>query len=286
MRVIPQAFQDELDSGASTLCWCWKIIRKDGVILGFTEHDSDLIFDGLTWSAGAGLIPGAIESAIGFAADTTMAAGALLQSGLSADDIDRGVYNQAAIEIWRVDWQETALRIGIWSGEIGDIKRGEHDFEAEIAGPARKLNRTFGRVFSKRCDAELADKRCTKDVSSAPFLRTALVTAISGQTQFSVAPLNAPETDWFADGTLKWLSGQNVGQRHRIAQYYQEIGEDTFTLEGAPLKPVAIGDDLEIIAGCNKSVDHCVGKFSNILNFRGCPFMPGNDALIAGPAQG
>ncbi|PHS29589.1 MAG: beta tubulin [Robiginitomaculum sp.] len=283
MRSIPQAFQASLDSGATTLCWCWKIIRNDGVVLGFTEHDSDLYFDNLLWSAGVGLNPGIIESAIGFASNTGMATGALTQSGISADDIDRGKYDQAKIEIWRVDWQNTAQRVGIWSGEIGDITRKEHAFEAEITGQARKLNRTFGRVFSKQCDAELGDNHCTKDISSASFTFQANVSQILNVTQFSVASLNAPENDWFSAGTITWIDGQNAGQTARISQYFQSGAEDVFTLAALPVKPIAVGDAMSVAAGCNKSLDHCSGKFSNVLHFRGCPFMPGNDSLIAGP---
>jgi uncharacterized phage protein (TIGR02218 family) len=285
MRSIPQAFQDKLGSGATTLCWCWKIIRKDGVVRGFTEHDSDLYFDNLLWSAGAGLNPGVIESAIGFAANTGMAAGALTQSGITADDIDRGKYDQAKIEIWRVDWLDTAQRVGIWSGEIGDITRKEHAFEAEIAGPARKLGRSFGRVFSKRCDAELGDSRCTKDISTAAFTFQANVLQVLDETQFSVASLNAPKNDWFSAGTITWVDGQNAGLTARISQYFQSGAEDVFTLGALPVKPIAIGDAMSIVAGCNKSLNHCTGKFANVLHFRGCPFMPGNDSLIAGPVQ-
>lgn len=282
MRTIPQPFQDKLDSGTTTFCWCWKIIRKDGVMLGFTEHDTDLFFDNLVWSAGAGLTPGIIESAIGFTSDSGLANGALSQSGISADDIDTGKYDQAEIEIWRVDWQDTTLKVGVWSGEIGQITRKEHGFEAEIAGPARKLNRSFGRVFSKRCDAELGDSRCTKDISVSPFVQQTVVTRIVGEAQFGVDALNAPDVDWFSEGTMMWIDGANAGQVQRISQYFRNGSEDIFTLSELPGRPVMVGNTVSVVAGCNKTLDHCSVKFSNILNFRGCPFMPGNDSIIAG----
>ncbi len=285
MRAIPQGLQDKLDGGATTLCWCWKIIRNDGVVLGFTEHDSDLQFDNLVWSASAGLNPGVIENAVGFTSDSGLASGALTLSGISADDIDLGKYNQAEIEVWRVDWQDTTLRVGIWSGEIGDITRTEHGFEAEIAGSARKLGRSFGRVFSKLCDAELGDARCTKDVSASPFSRSTNVTRLVGSAQFAVASLNTAQPDWFSEGIVQWIDGQNVGQSQRISQYFQNGVEDVFTLAELPVRPIVIGDAMTVVSGCNKSIDHCIDKFSNILNFRGCPFMPGNDSIIAGPTE-
>jgi uncharacterized phage protein (TIGR02218 family) len=38
-----------------------------------------------------------------------------------------------------------------------------------------------------------------------------------------------------------------------------------------------------VTAGCDKSFATCKAKFSNPTNFRGYPYMPGNDAVIAYP---
>jgi len=40
-----------LETGFTTVCRCWSILRTDGVKLGFTDHDVDLVFDGLTYRA-------------------------------------------------------------------------------------------------------------------------------------------------------------------------------------------------------------------------------------------
>jgi len=140
-------------------------------------------------------------------------------------------------------------------------------------------------VFSKRCDAELGDSRCTKDISTAASTFQANVLQVLDEAQFSVVSLNAPQNDWFSAGTITWIDGQNAGLTARISQYFQNGAEDVFTLAALPIKPIAVGDVMSIAAGCNKSLDHCTMKFSNVLHFRGCPFMPGNDSLIAGPVQ-
>lgn len=48
MKTLDPALQDHLDGGATTLAWCWKVTRRDGMVLGFTEHDRALNFDGTT----------------------------------------------------------------------------------------------------------------------------------------------------------------------------------------------------------------------------------------------
>jgi hypothetical protein len=55
MRPIPADLQAKLNSGVTTLCRCWRMVRRDGVALGFTDHDEDVTLDGLVCRAGTGL---------------------------------------------------------------------------------------------------------------------------------------------------------------------------------------------------------------------------------------
>lgn len=54
MLDIPPSLQSKLDQDVTTLCHCWRVRRKDGVILGFTDHDVDIVFNGVVFLAGAG----------------------------------------------------------------------------------------------------------------------------------------------------------------------------------------------------------------------------------------
>ena len=45
----------------------------------------------------------------------------------------------------------------------------------------------------------------------------------------------------------------------------------------------AVGDSFVIRAGCDKQLATCKAKFGNVANYRGFPFMPGND-FVAGYA--
>jgi hypothetical protein len=38
MKTIPPALQVYLDSGTTTLAWCWRITRADGISLGNPPH--------------------------------------------------------------------------------------------------------------------------------------------------------------------------------------------------------------------------------------------------------
>ena len=43
---------------------------------------------------------------------------------------------------------------------------------------------------------------------------------------------------------------------------------------------IAGGDQFTIVAGCDRTHTTCRDKFSNILNFRGEPYIPGQDFVL------
>jgi uncharacterized phage protein (TIGR02218 family) len=45
-------------------------------------------------------------------------------------------------------------------------------------------------------------------------------------------------------------------------------------------KTIQAGDTFNAIAGCDKTKQTCIGKFSNIINFRGEPDVPGMDKML------
>ena len=54
MKSLSPALQAHLDDGTTTLAWCWRITRPDGVALGFTDHDRMLAFDGTEFEPESG----------------------------------------------------------------------------------------------------------------------------------------------------------------------------------------------------------------------------------------
>jgi len=55
MKTLSPGLQAHLDAGTTTLAWCWRISRADGVALGFTDHDRALAFDGTEFEPESGL---------------------------------------------------------------------------------------------------------------------------------------------------------------------------------------------------------------------------------------
>lgn len=83
--------------------------------------------------------------------------------------------------------------------------------------------------------------------------------------------------DWFKYGGLTFESGPNAGITREIKGYAAMSGiVELFA--PFPYIPEA-GDQLRLYRGCDKSRTRCI-LFENIVNFRGEPYMTGNDFLL------
>ena len=95
---------------------------------------------------------------------------------------------------------------------------------------------------------------------------------VSGGT---VTPLGS-DSGYFDYGVITFTGGLNNGLSEDIRSYVP----GQFTL-GVPFPfAVAVTDPYSVVAGCDKSSNTCKTRFSNILNFRGEPFLPGLDKIV------
>jgi uncharacterized phage protein (TIGR02218 family) len=84
---------------------------------------------------------------------------------------------------------------------------------------------------------------------------------------------------YFDNGKLTWLTGANAGLAMEIKTYTAIDGK--FVLYLSMPYPIELGDTYTVVPGCKKRFkDDCQTKFSNTINFRGEPHVPGNDAML------
>ncbi|WP_395645320.1 DUF2163 domain-containing protein [Terricaulis sp.] len=279
MRTIPEELAARIASGVTTLAHVWRFTRRDGSQFGFTDHDRPLAFDAQMCEPAVGLVAGAIEKSLGLGVDTASVSGALSSDAITEADIGRGLWDGARVDIYRVDWSDPALRVHLFAGRIGEVRRGAQAFEAELRGLQAALNVPVGRVFSRFCDADLGDARCGKDVATAAFQGAATVTEVLSPHAFRASGLGGFEDGWFVRGRLLWEAGGEAEiSAHRVE------GESVVLEVLDPLRAVlAVGAAFTVTAGCDKRHETCRAKFANAVNFRGFPHMPGNDAIVSGP---
>ncbi len=286
MLEIPSTLQAKLDGGATTTCRCWRIDRRDGVALGFTDHDNDLEFDGVTFSAASGLESSAIEASLGMSVDSHSISGALVSDAITEDDIRRGRYRNAKVTQWVVDWTDVDDRVMVFYGTIGEITFGDHTFEAEIVGLLDQLNAPTGRAYLRTCSAKLGDKECGVDLDAPAFVEASTVLEVESATSIIVSFTGDHESHWFDHGKMSWKTGLNAGNISAIRVTEKVTAGIRVYLWSEPDGDASVGDTLDLYAGCDKRAETCRTKFSNILNFRGFPHMPGEDWMINYPTSG
>jgi len=281
MRTLPAGLQAHLDTGATTLCWCWRLTRRDGVRLGFTDHDRDLAFDDTTFEAASGFSASEIKDGVGLAVSSVDVHGALSSDRLAEDDLAAGLYDDARIEIYRVNWSDIAQRVLMRTGSLGEITRGDAVFSAEVRGLAHYLQQPRGRLFQYGCDADLGDTRCGIDLTLPDYKGNGEVVSSSASRALVVSGLGAYVDGWFTRGLLTWTGGANVGLAVEIRRHSRTESTVTAELWQATPHAIAVGDTFTVTAGCNKHLATCADKFANAINFRGFAHMPGNDFVLA-----
>lgn len=283
MRNLPGNFRAHLEGETITLCNCWRMTRGDNSVLGFTDHDRDLEFDGLLYEAASGFEASQIESATGLTPDNHEILGALQSDRISSDDIEARRYDNARVQHFIVNWSDVSERALMATYLIGEITRNDGVFRAELKSLAAVLDQTNMRRFERRCSASLGDAKCRVDLDGN-YLAQGIVTAIVKPDLIRVSGLNQFEANWFSGGRVEFLTGMNQGRKIEVTDFSLQAGGQSYALVGlwsALPDPLEVGDAFHIWPGCDKFFHTCRSRFSNGHNFRGFPHIPGTDFAMS-----
>jgi uncharacterized phage protein (TIGR02218 family) len=261
----------------STITLCWRLERRDGVAVGLTSHDRDIVVDGLVHRAAPGMVPSAVVRGSGLDADTMDVAGALTSAAVTERDLMAERWDGARVALAAVDWTSGAVVARLGEGRIGDVEIKRGGFTAELTGVAAALARPVVEETSAACRATLGDRRCR--VAMAGRRRFARVVAVAG----AEVTLDAiePVAGAYAGGVLCWFGGDNGGMESAVAT---SAGAAVTLYREPPFVAVA-GTLVELVEGCDKTIASCGGRFGNAANFRGEPYLPGIDLLTRYPGE-
>lgn len=287
MKTLPSGMQTDLDSGATTHCHCWDIVRTDNVTMGFTDHDVDITFGGVTYKASTGLTASGLEQSQGLNVDNTQVVGFLNSTAITEGQIAAGLYDNAPVRMYVVNWRDVNKRLLVFRGTIGEVTRGKMEFKGEVRSVAHFLSQPGGRQYSRLCDADLGDSRCNASIASSPKTVNTTVSAVPSTASFRTtdATIAAQADNYYMRGAALFTSGPNAGQRFEIRSAVRGSGYTEIVLWEGPASPITVGVSVTVYVGCDKSAETCYSKFNNITNFRGFPRIPGNDVLAATAKQ-
>ena len=279
------ALHEHLASGSTTVCRAWTLLRRDGVVMGFTDHDRDLVVEGVTCRADTGMTARALQQTTGLSVDNTEAVGALSDAAITEAEILAGRFDGAEVRSFLVNWASPADWIEQFRGSFGEISRSGSAFRAELRGLSEALNQVQGYSYQPGCSAILGDARCAFGTSAPGYFAERQVEAALDGRIFDFGSFGGFDDRWFEHGRFEMLTGEAAGLVGVVKIDRLEGTARRLELWQSLNAPVAVGDLFRVTAGCDKSATTCRVKFANLMNFRGFPHIPGDDWLASYPMQ-
>jgi len=284
VKTIGASLTTHLQGEVLTVAYLWNLVRTDGTTYGFTSYDRPLLYSGVTYVPGEGMLPTSISQKANFSVDNLDLTGAISSDLLTEEDLVAGKWDYAAVTIYVVNYKDlsqghaTAL-----VGTIGNVSVDRSTFRAEVRGLSQPLSQSIGRIVSPMCDAVLGDSRCTVNV--AALTTTGTVTSVTSDRVFTASAL-AGATGYYNGGLITFTSGENNGQSFEVKSF---VSGGVITIYHQAFLGVAATDTFTIYPGCNKLLKlqsgaytgDCKDKFNNVINFQGYPEVPGTKGLIA-----
>ena len=167
MKSVSPALASHLAGAVLTMTTCWKLKRTDGLVMGFTALDQDLLFDlgdgdgPVTYRAATGFVRSNLQGLVGFAADNVDVTGVLDSAAITAEDIRAGRYDFAEIKIFEVNYRDLSQgALKLRRGRVANLRAEGSVFVAQLFGLLDSYSQEIGALYSPACRADLGDARC------------------------------------------------------------------------------------------------------------------------------
>ncbi len=262
-----------LASALTSVAFCWRIERRDGVAIGLTSHDRDLAIDDFLYRAAPGMVPSAITRGDAAGDGGIEVSGALGGDAIAEVDLIAGRWDGAEVRVFAADWA-SGETLPLGDGTFGTVEMRAGGFTAELRGALAALDAPVSERTSPDCRAELGDARCR--VAMAGRRRFARVLTIAGRV-LTLDTVEGHAND-YGEGRLVWFGGANSGLEDAVLSSEGAM----LTLRRAP-RFDGVGARVRIEQGCDKRLETCAGRFANAVNFQGEPYLPGIDLLTRYP---
>jgi uncharacterized phage protein (TIGR02218 family) len=255
---------------------CWLITKTDGSDpLGFTSLDEDLTFNGVVCKACKSLSGGALEFSTPLGNVGNQEVNGLLDDErISEEDLYSGLYDGAAVEVWKVPWLDGTVASGglpildplerprrMAKGTIGSVSQGDVTFTAEVLTAGAKMEQvSLVELYSPGCRYRQYDTRCGLSYDANKVTGTvtggAATSAPNKQSRrvfFDTA--RTEDTGAFNASLLTWTSGDNEGQTSEVKTWDKDLKR--FVLWDPLRYPISAGDTYEVAPSCGNIVDGC-----------------------------
>lgn len=197
MKTIPAPLNTHLQGSLTTLCTCWKVTLSNDTVLGFTDHNEDVIVDGVTYRSSESYNATNVQSSNNLNVDNMEVHGVLSSPSITEDDLRAGVWDYAKVSIFSVNYVTPgAGKLSIRDGSLGQVSLAEPGlFTAELRGLMAYYARTLGELTSPTCRASLGDTRCGFPVESLKVTSTISSVSADGLALYDPARIEPGPSD-------------------------------------------------------------------------------------------
>lgn len=278
MKTLPPALASHITQEVTTLATCIRIERRDGEVLGLTDHDRDLTIDSVVYHTVPGFSPTKAAATANFAVDNIDYRALLDSDKLDSQELLWGAYDYARVIFLLVNWADPGSgTLVLMDATLGEVSLEDSFFTAELRSLTQHLTARIGRTVMLECDVPVfGEDRCGLDKANY----TDRVSVTSVVDQYNKVDTNTGQaTNYYQFGEAVFVTGENAGHKVLIAKH---VGTE-LTFFGRTPSEINPGDDLDVIAGCDRQFLTCTNKFFNSVNFQGFPHVPGRDKAYQQP---
>ena len=262
---------DDIDSSGYGAYTTNGIVRD---VLAFTDHMADLVIDGITYQARSAFTPEATNTSDGGSVDTSEVGGVIDSTvmitapSITEAKIVSGAYDLAEVRMFLVDYTNpSGGRLWLRRGWLGQFESTQDQYRAELRGMTDILTQQVLELFSAGCRYDLGSTRCGVDISG--FTTSGSVGSVVSQEEFS--GVSGAEYQY---GLLTWTSGLNTGLKSEV----KDATGNIILFDSMPFT-IQPGDSFSLQQGCDKTLETCRDRYSNVINHGGFHYLPGQDRV-------
>lgn len=248
------------------------ITRRDGQVYRIAESDVPITIGGQTWQVVAGIQISAVKhTSNGEMPSCQIVAVHNRGTVLDSNDIDIGLFDSAAVQIYIVDRMNLTTPKLLFTGAIGTISYSiENQAVLEVKGPAAFAKIAMTQKRSPMCRTDLFSVLCGVDKTAYDIATT--IGSIIDAFNFTVTGVSQSD-GWFNQGVMVLSNGTAL----EIANWVQST--QTITTYLPSFRLLTAGASLTLYPGCDKTLTAtgCL-KYNNALNFQAEPHFTGTAA--------
>lgn len=281
MKTISPALLSLLNSATEFLMTdLLTVTLAGGGVLRLTSADINITSGGNIFYTGGNGYPlftrGMTRTVIGVEVDTLdleffADASTLISGQPFLQAVRAGAFDSARIRLDRAfmqTWGDTSAgTVNLFTGRAADVQAGRMNAKFRVNSDLELLNIKMPRnLYQPPCVHTVYDSGCA--ANKAAFGVSGVVAAGSGVSLVNSGVSNGP--GYFDLGQITFTSGVLNGATRTVKSFSSGAFTPINPLPSAP----AIGDTFIAYPGCDNQQSTCSGKFNNLGNFKGFPYIP------------